>query len=107
MHYILFCEYKAISTEGKDTEAQRKRRMISYLSLIPTIPKDPGVICFTFYMYAQLISITTELQVFSDLVEGISCNRRVSKLFLLFLLQPALIIQGNGITGTKQKTWIT
>lgn len=102
-HYILFYKCKAISTEGRDTEAQRKRRIISYLSLIPTIPKDPSAVCFTFYMYAQLISITTELQVFSDLVEGISCNRRVSKLFLLFLLQPTLIIQGNRITGTKQK----
>lgn len=103
MYYILFYKCKAISIEGRDSEEQRKRRIISYLSLIPSIPKDAGGLCFTFYMYAQLISITTELQVFSDLVEGISCNRRVSKLFLLFPLQPALIIQGNGITGTKQK----
>lgn len=103
MYYILFYRCKAISIEGRDSEAQRKRRIITHFSLIPTIPKDPGAVCFTFYMYAQLISITTELQVFSDLVEGISCNRRVSKLFLLFPLQPTLIIQGNGITGTKQK----
>lgn len=94
---------KVISIEGRDTEAQRKRRIISYLPLIPTIPTGRGAISFPFYMYAQLISITGELQVFSDLVEGISCNRTVSKLFLLFLLQPALIIRGNGITGTKQK----
>lgn len=103
MYNILFYKCKAISIECRDTEAQRRKRIISYLPLIPTIPKDPGAVCFTFYMYAQLISITTELQVFSDLVEGISCSRRVSKLFLLFLLQPTLIIQGNGITGTKQK----
>lgn len=102
-HYILFYKCKAISIEVRDTEAQRKRRIISYLPLILTIPKDPSAICLTFYMYAQLISITRELQVFSDVVEGISCNRTVSKLFLLFLLQPTLIIQGNGITGTKQK----